>query len=166
MSRRTKPDEEMPVAYTNIIDTMNAPQIEIKKREEIAVPDLVLFGQELKGLKIKISDIKLLNLQSDFCQKVKTVLDLFDKENNRYSDSILYFVMSCVENQVLKKGSGELKKRIVIECTREYFDNNDLMISKMIDLLMPTLNQNKFIKRNGKKVIRFFSQKLKMKSPA
>jgi hypothetical protein len=121
---------------------MNAPQIEIKKREEIAVPDLVLFGQELKGLKIKISDIKLLNLQSDFCQKVKTVLDLFDKENNQYSDSILYFVMSCVENQVLKKKSGQLKKQIVIECTREYFDNNDLLIGKMIDLLMPGLNQN------------------------
>jgi hypothetical protein len=164
MSRRNKPEEEMPPAYANIIDTMNAPQI--KKKEEIVVPDLVLFGHELKGLKDKISDIKLNNLQSNFCEKVKTVLDLFDKENNQYSDSILYFVMSCVENQVLKKGSGELKKRIVIECTREYFDNNDLMISKMIDLLMPSLNQNKFIKRNGKKVIRFFSEKLKMKSPA
>jgi hypothetical protein len=66
MSRRNKPEEEMPPAYTNIIDTMNAPQIknDQKKREEIAVPDLVLFGHELKGLKDKISDIKLGNLQS------------------------------------------------------------------------------------------------------
>ena len=44
MSRRNKPDEEMPPAYVNIIDTMNAPQI--KKKEEIVVPDLVLFGHE------------------------------------------------------------------------------------------------------------------------
>ena len=71
--------------------------------------------------------------------------------------------MSCVENQVLKKKSGQLKKHIVIECSREYFDNNDLLIVKMIDLLMPGLNQNKMIKRNGKKVIRFFSEKLKTK---
>ena len=77
MSRRAKPEEEMPPIYSNII---NESTINKVNNDIMVVPELILFGNELKGMKEKISNIKMCNLQSNFIEKVKTVLDLFDKE--------------------------------------------------------------------------------------
>jgi hypothetical protein len=128
------------------------------------VPDLTTFNHQLEGLNEKIYNIKMTNRQTEFIEKIKLVLSLFDKESNQYNHSIMLFVMSCVEDYILKPKSGEYKKSVVIECVKDYYDNNIVLIEKMIPILMPHVAQNKFFKRNGKKIMRFFLKLLPTKS--
>ena len=106
------------------------------------------------------------NSQTEFINKIKSVLALFDKDTYKYSYSIMLFVMQCVENYILKKGAGEYKQQVVIECVKEYFNNDETLVELSIPVLMPRLKQNKFIKRNIKKLFRFFSKCVLMRSQA
>ena len=121
---------------------------------------------ELEGLREKIYDIKMNNSQTEFINKIKSVLALFDKDTYKYSYSIMLFVMQCVENYILKKGAGEYKQQVVIECVKEYFNNDETLVELSIPVLMPRLKQNKFIKRNIKRLFRFFSKCVLMRSQA
>ena len=128
-------------------------------------PDFIL-SSELEGLREKIYDTKMNNSQTEFINKIKSVLALFDKDTYKYSYSIMLFVMQCVENYILEKGTGEYKKEVVIECVKEYFNDDETLVELSIPVLMPRLKQNKFIKRNIKKLFRFFSKCVLMRSQA
>jgi hypothetical protein len=149
MSRRARPVEEN-IQEEPVLNNTKEPT------KTTIIPDLKIYGVQIDGLKNKIDEIKLSNRKQEFINKVKTVLDLFDKDSNHYSDTIVFFVMSCIENFHLKKNSGAQKLELVKECVKEYFNNDDLLINKIVQLLMPKLKQNKFIKRNMKKMFRFF----------
>ena len=140
-------------------------------KEEWRIKDLpktqdFILTSELEGLREKIYDIKMNNSQTEFINKIKSVLALFDKDTYKYSYSIMLFVMQCVENYILKKGAGEYKQQVVIECVKEYFNNDETLVELSIPVLMPRLKQNKFIKRNIKKLFRFFSKCVLMRSQA
>ena len=140
-------------------------------KEEWRIKDLpktqdFILTSELEGLREKIYDIKMNNSQTEFIDKIKSVLALFDKDTYKYSYSIMLFVMQCVENYILKKGAGEYKQQVVIECVKEYFNNDETLVELSIPVLMPRLKQNKFIKRNIKKLFRFFSKCVLTRSQA
>ena len=144
---------------------------EKEHKEEWRIKDLpktqdFILTSELEGLREKINDIKMNNSQTEFINKIKSVLALFDKDTYKYSYSIMLFVMQCVENYILKKGAGEYKQQVVIECVKEYFNNDETLVELSIPVLMPRLKQNKFIKRNIKKLFRFFSKCVLMRSQA
>ena len=144
---------------------------EKEHKEEWRIKDLpktqdFILTSELEGLREKIYDIKMNNSQTEFINKIKSVLALFDKDTYKYSYSIMLFVMQCVENYILKKGAGEYKQQVVIECVKEYFNNDETLVELSIPVLMPRLKQNKFIKRNIKKLFRFFSKCVLTRSQA
>lgn len=142
----------------NSIEFYNDTEFQIKN-----IPDITAFSHQLEGLGEKIYNLKMNNKQAEFIDKIKSILDLFDKDSNQYNHSIMLFVMSCVEDYILKPKSGEYKKSVVIECVKDYYDNNIVLIEKMIPILMPHVVQNKFFKRNGKKIMRFFLKLLQIK---
>lgn len=127
------------------------------------IPNISNFGATLEGLDVKIRKMKMENLQSGFITKVQTILDLFDKESNHYSNSIMLFVMTAVENHILKPKSGLYKHDVVVECVKQYYDDNIELVEELIKLNMPTLKQNKYLKRTCKRLVRFFLTGLKMK---
>ena len=144
---------------------------EKEHKEEWRIKDLpktqdFILTSELEGLREKIYDIKMNNSQTEFINKIKSVLALFDKDTYKYSYSIMLFVMQCVENYILEKGAGEYKQQVVIECVKEYFNDDETLVELSIPVLMPRLKQNKFIKRNIKKLFRFFSKCVLMRSQA
>ena len=144
---------------------------EKEHKEEGRIKDLpktqdFILTSELEGLREKIYDIKMNNSQTEFINKIKSVLALFDKDTYKYSYSIMLFVMQCVENYILKKGAGEYKQQVVIECVKEYFNNDETLVELSIPVLMPRLKQNKFIKRNIKRLFRFFSKCVLTRSQA
>ena len=150
MQRLNLNNEKETVPSTDVIETLPMP---VLLRE---IPNIKNFGATLEGLDHKIYKLKMENLQYDFVTKVQAVLDLFNTKDNHYSNSIMIFVMTAVENHILKPKSGLYKHSVVVECVKKYYDDNIELVEELIKLNMPSLKQNKLLKRTGKRIIRFF----------
>jgi hypothetical protein len=149
---------EIPLSVGN--DVIQPLPMPVLTRE---IPNISMFNAHLDGFDDKIRKLKMENLQYSFITKVQAVLDLFDKDSNRYSNSIMLFVMTAVENHILKPRSGFYKHSVVVECVKKYYDDNVELVEQLIKLNMPTLKQNKLLKRTGKRLLRFFFKWRKMK---
>ena len=121
-----------------------------------SIPDKKLFNVELNGLSDKIKEIKLENQQYELVTKIQSVLDLFDPDSNKYNEQILLFTCQAVENFITKPKSGDRKLAVVVEAVKKYFNNDIELIVKMVEILLPRIKKMNFIRRNRKRVARFF----------
>jgi len=64
--------------------------------------------------------------------------------------------MHEVERYILKAKSGIVKRQLVIDCVKKYFDENENIVGVVIDLLFKDLKQVKLIGRQLLKLCRFF----------
>jgi hypothetical protein len=71
--------------------------------------------------------------------------------------------MTAVENHILKPKSGPYKHSVVVECVKRYYKNDAEIVGKFKESNMPTLKQNKLLKRTGKRLLCFFLKWPKMK---
>ena len=127
-------------------------------------PKNILNSANLKKLKSyrKIrQNIKSQNDETLFINQVSEALDMLNVEESKYDYELLLLVMQIAENWFLKSKDGNRRKAIVILACKKFFDGNEELISKSIELLMPNLEQNKFISRNIKKLLRYAENALK-----
>lgn len=118
----------------------------------------IQFTHKLNGLDEKLRKMKITNYQSDFITQIENILALYDEKELHYNHELVLFIMNEVERYILKSKSGDSKKQLVIECCKKYFDNNIEILEVIINLLFPKIKQIKFMKRQGYKLLRFFSK--------
>ena len=120
------------------------------------IPNIQFNVKGLNGLENKLKNIKITNYQSDFLTEIQKVLSLYDDEELKYSENVVYFVMCEVEKFILKSKSGEHKKKLVCEECKRYFNNDSDLVELVINLVFHKLPQIKFFKRQGYKILKFF----------
>lgn len=154
-----KPKRQMNIDNQLISEELD---YDIKKRtfEIQNIPSLKLFNVELDGISGKIKEIKLSNKSIEFINKIQAILDLFDRSENRYNEKIVLFAMQAIENFFVgKKKIGDIKLKCVIEACKKYFNEDEDLVKKFVDLMLPLLKTNRlyklkvyFLKRLGKLV--------------
>jgi hypothetical protein len=122
------------------------------------IPVIQFNTQNLEGLEDKVQKLKLCNYQSDFLTEINKILYLYDDSELKYNAKFVLFVMNEVEKFILKKKSGEAKKNLVVEVCKKYFNDDSDLVLMVIDLVFEKLQQVKFFKRQGLKLIRFFAK--------
>ena len=111
------------------------------------VPSLKLFDVSVDGISEKIQEIKLSNRSIEFINKIQSVLDLFDKTENKYNYNLVLFCAQCVENYFInKRKMGAAKLKLVIEACKKYFNDDVELVSKFVDLVLPNLKTSRFYK--------------------
>ena len=124
------------------------------------IPSLKLFNVELDGISGKVREIKLSNKSIEFVNKIQSVLDLFDKNENKYNEKIVLFSAQAVENFFVgKRKTGVIKLKCVIEACKKYFNYDEELVKKFVDLMLPHLKKSRlyrlkvyFLKLLGKLV--------------
>ena len=129
-----------------------------KPFERKVVPQISFNKSKLVGLDGKLQQIKICNYQADFKDQIDQVLQLYSDDELKYSDQLVLYVMQEVEKFILKPKSGESKKQLVIECCKKYFNDDPQLVEMVINLVFKKLSQIKLIKRQGYKLLRFFSK--------
>ena len=124
--------------------------------EKKDIPLIKFNTKNLSGLEEKLQKLKLCNYQSDFLQDIQIILKLYSHEELKYNSQFVLYVMKEVEKFLLKPKAGESKKELVIECVKQYFNNDPDLVSMVIDLVFKDLPQIKFWKRQVYKLSRFF----------
>ena len=126
--------------------------------EKKNIPNILFNVKGLDGLETRLKNMKLINYQHDFINEIDKVLKLYDDPELKYSEKLVLFVMSEVEQYILKPKSGNTKKELVIEICKKYFNDDPVLVELIIKLVFRELSQVKFIKRQGLKLLRFFSK--------
>lgn len=112
--------------------------------------------KKVPSLKLKLDDVKLSNSQNEFLEDVKHTLSLFDKEELLYNEDLVLFLMQQIEEYILLPKSGEHKTNLLIECVKEYYNNDVELVKMVIRLVFPKLKQVRFIERQLRRGARFF----------
>ncbi len=133
---------------------------EISKKY-LSVPSKTILNntdlKNLKGFKQIRKKIKQQNMKNDFIKQMSGVLDLFDTSSNHYEHSIIQFCCSVAEDYYITNVKmGDLKEESVIECCSKYFNNDILLVKKIIQLVLPNVPKSNILRRNKTRIYNFF----------
>ena len=95
----------------------------------------------LKKVQLRRKALKLENAKHEFQEQVQKALGLFDQNEDIYDTDIIMLVCEIAENFFIERGMGEIKRECVIKSCLKYFDNNEKIIDKFIDLVLPNIEQ-------------------------
>lgn len=120
-------------------------QEECKIPEEDEIPPRYILNTNIKGKLRKVQTrrkaLKLEHAKVEFQEQVQKALSLFDKNEDVYDTDIIALVCEIAENFFIERGMGEVKRECVVKACLKFFDNNEKIIDKFIDLVLPSIEQ-------------------------
>ena len=140
----------------NIIMESAEPTEELKKEKKKEKHDKSYNGLEFSKYKKVLHDIKMDEKVDDFKMRVNKMLRMISNEDMTYDDNVVMFVLECAEMCFSKPRSGELKLKVSKELLAPYFKNDDILVEKFIDLLLPKIRKSNVLRRNYQRIRIFF----------
>jgi hypothetical protein len=134
-----------------------------ERLESITIDDLPksLFGSSLKhieGYRDMRKYKKVQKLEQEFVSEMSKIMRLFETDEKKYDAELVKFVCEIAENYfILYPGQmGSSKKKAVIAVVSKFFNNDELLIEKIIDLVLPTIKKTNILRRSKHRVKRLF----------
>ena len=108
-------------------------------------------------------DIKNKKKFDDFEKKMNALLSSIDKQElKKYDEKLVLFVIETIEHIFIQKKCGELKKMIAVIILKPYFDDNEPLIEKFIELTLEKIVKSTMWTRNKNRVCNFFLRLYRM----
>lgn len=123
---------------------------EEKVSTEIPKTRLNLSG--IKGYKEKKKSLKELKLKAETITELKRAFDIFDPNELKLNHSIVLFVAQVVEDIFNKPKQGELKKEVVIEICKHYFNGEASLVEMVLELVFPKIIKTTLWRRNKQRL--------------
>lgn len=115
------------------------------------VPPRYILNTNIKGklkkVQVRRKALKLEHAKHEFQEQVQKALNLFDKNDDIYDTDIIMLCCEIAENFFIERGMGFIKHECVVNACLKYFDNNRKIIDKIIDLVMPNIEQVRMRRR-------------------
>ena len=130
--------------------------------EPVIVPVIPLIPitkfdlSSVKGYTQKRAMIKQQLQVSTTIAELKHALSIFDPSEIRLNHSLVLFVSQIVEDIFTKKGLGELKKTVVVEVCKEYFNDSPELVYMVIDLIFDKIIKTSLFRRNKSRIADIF----------
>lgn len=106
----------------------------------------------VKGYKQKRAMIKQQSQISESIAELKHAISIFDPDEIRLNHSLVLFVSQIVEDVFTKKGLGEVKKTVVVEVCKEYFNDSPQLVHMVIDLIFDKIVKTSLFRRNKTRI--------------
>ena len=110
----------------------------------------------VKGYNQKRASIKQQLLISDSISELKHALAIFDPEEIRLNHSLVLFVSQIVEDIFTKQGLGHIKRTVVVEVCKDYFNDSPELVHMVIDLVFDKIIKTSLFRRNKSRVANLF----------
>jgi hypothetical protein len=134
-----------------------------ERLESITIDDLPksLFGSSLKnidGYREMRKYKKVQKLEQEFVSEMSKIMKLFQTEEKKYDAELVKFVCELAENYFVLYPSqmGGSKEKAVIKVVSPFFNHDELLIKKIIDLVLPTIKKTNILRRSKHRVKRLF----------
>jgi len=142
----------------------NAPelmrQIASVAQEEQAntvIPPSVLYNsnlKQMKGFRALRSNMKRDAFLKEFIAQGKEALEPYAvNDETMYDAEIVKFMCQTAEDVFIHYSQqGQEKKRAVVEVCKKYFDNNEVLVSKVVEQILPSISHSTFWRRNKTRI--------------
>lgn len=110
----------------------------------------------IKGYTQKRASIKQQLLVSDCISELKNALSIFDPVEIQLNHSLVLFVSQIVEDIFTKNGLGDIKKMVVVEVCRGYFNDSPELVHMVIDLIFDKVIKTSLFRRNKARIANLF----------
>ena len=138
---------------------MRAVQSVLEPQEESApkIPPSVLYGSNLKQMKGFHSLRSTMKRDSFLKQFIKSGIEALEPydvgEETMYDIEIVKFIMQTAEDSFIHyKKQGAEKKSSVIAICLKYFDNNEVLVGKTVEQMLPFIKHSTFLRRNKSRI--------------
>lgn len=116
------------------------------------VPKTRLNLSEIKGYKEKKKSIKDLKLKTETITELKKAFNIFDPTELKLNHSIILFVAQVVEDIFNKGKQGDLKREVVVEICKDYFNGEAALVEMVLELVFPKIIKTTLWRRNKQRL--------------
>ncbi len=126
-----------------------------------SVPEKSLYNSNLKkvkGFHNLRSNLKREIFLDEFISESKSALELYSNDDaTNYDNEILLCLMQTAEDTFIQyKKQGVEKKHAVVEICKKYYDDNDVLVGKLVEQNMKNIKHSNFLRRNKNRLIKIF----------
>jgi len=138
--------QEAPLATPDLSEP-SADQVSVK---ETVNTRLNLSG--IKGYTEKKRSLKMLKIKEETIGELKKAFSIFDKEELQLNHSAVLFVAQIVEDVFNKTKQGDIKREIVVDVCREYFNQEPALVEMVLDLIFHKVIKTTLWRRNKQRI--------------
>jgi hypothetical protein len=132
------------------------------KAEIKPLPASKLNLEGIKGYTEKRKNIKLLKMKQDVIDELASALDIFDPEEINLNHTAVLFCSQIVEDIFTKSKQGDLKKEIVVEVCKRFFNGDEALVNMVLELVFEKVIKTTFYRRNKERIKNVLSWLLNM----
>lgn len=150
---------------SNFSDEVEVKQHEIQTYEDVKIPDKYFMGSNLKSIlpddyRTKRKDIKHDKYVRYWECEINNILDVYDKDADKYHIQLVKSIMQIVEDYVIfDTKTGKMKKAIVKNICLKFFDENEKLLDAIIeDQLHNIVHSTLFRRLMARLQVAFFSK--------
>jgi len=149
---------ERTIQRPTIDDTQSSTDVNVESVKPPAKADIKPLPQSklnlgsIKGYTEKKKNIKLLKMKQDVIEELFNALNIFDPEEINLNHTAVLFCAQIVEDIFTKPKQGELKKEIVVEVCKQFFNNDEALVNMVLELVFEKIIKTTFYRRNKERI--------------
>jgi hypothetical protein len=106
----------------------------------------------IKGFTEKRKKMKILKMKEHVINELKSSIDIFDNTELKLNHSLVLFVSQIVEDFFNKRLQGELKKEVVIDICKPYFNDDADLVEMVLELVFDKVIKTTWLRRNKQRI--------------
>lgn len=147
---KSEPETPPAPALMRAVHSVLEPQ---EEQTSSKIPPSVLYGsnlKEMKGFHNLRSNLKRDAFLKEFIKSGVQALEPYEVgEETMYDVEIVKFIMQTAEDTFIHyKKQGAEKKAAVVAVCKKYFDENEVLVGKTVEQMLPFIKHSTFFRRN------------------
>ena len=110
------------------------------------------------------SKAKIENKKREFLKETDKLLSLFDIDSKKYDHKLVLAICQSAEDFFNKRKMGDIKLQCVVESVKRFFNNDEELVRKIIDIVFPDVKQTSKYRRIKIWLLVFFSSLVQIMS--
>lgn len=132
-------------------------EVVVPAEEEVPVDENQIMKSNLnlssvRGYKEKKKQLKYLKLKNEAIVELRNALKIFNKDELALNHSVVLFCCQIVEDLFTSSGKGDIKKAVVLEVCKDFFDGKTNVVEMVIDLVFDKVTKTTMFRRNKNKL--------------
>lgn len=124
----------------------------LPKEEIKEIPKSNLKMKSIKGFTEKKKRLKLIKMKNHVMEELKNSIDIFDANELYLNHSLVLFVAQIVEDFFNKKEQGDIKREVVLEVCKPFFDGKEDLVDMVLELVFDKIEKTTFWRRNKQRL--------------
>jgi hypothetical protein len=141
-----------PVELITKLEEMVKEPESLPKEEIKEIPKSNLKMKSIKGFTEKKKKLKILKMKNHVMEELKSSINIFDANELYLNHSLVLFVAQIVEDFFNKKEQGDIKRDVVLEVCKPFFDGKEDLVDMVLELVFDKIEKTTLFRRNKQRL--------------